>query len=70
MALFRDLPLDLLPLIISSLLEPVHIASLCLVNHTFYTFSVPALYERIFIYAWQNKSKFRVCDGSWQFSMM
>ena len=64
MALFRDLPLDLLPLIISNLQEPVHIASLCLVNHAFYTFSVPVLYERIFIYAWQRKSKFRVCDGS------
>ncbi|KAI9464140.1 hypothetical protein BJY52DRAFT_1115014 [Lactarius psammicola] len=60
LALFRDLPLDLLPLIVANLLEPVHVASLCLVNHTFHTFSVPVLYERIFIYAWQRSSKLRV----------
>ncbi len=60
MALFRDLPLDLLPLIVANLLEPVHVASLCLVNHAFHAFSVPILYERIFIYTWQRSSKLRV----------
>ncbi|KAH8997913.1 hypothetical protein EDB92DRAFT_1792366 [Lactarius akahatsu] len=60
MALFSDLPLDLLPLIVANLLDPVDVASLCLVNHTFRTFSVPKLYERISIYAWQRSSKLRV----------
>ena len=64
MALFRDLPLDLLPLIFANLLEPAHISSLCLINHAFYTYAAPALYERIFIYPWQKSSKLRVCDGS------
>ncbi|KAH9022168.1 hypothetical protein EDB85DRAFT_1997199 [Lactarius pseudohatsudake] len=60
MALFSGLPLDLLPLIVANLLDPVDVASLCLVNHTFRTFSVPKLYERISIYAWQRSSKLRV----------
>ena len=64
MALFRDLPLDLVPLIVVNLLESAHIASLCLVNHTFYTFAVPTLYERIFTHPRQQSSKLRVCDGS------
>ena len=65
MALFKDLPLDLLPLIVANdLLEQVHVASLCLVNHTFHTYAVPKLYERIVIYAWQKSPKTRVCDRS------
>ncbi|KAI9433061.1 hypothetical protein H4582DRAFT_1991019 [Lactarius indigo] len=60
MALFSDLPLDLLPLIVASILEAVDVASLCLVDHTFRTFAVPKLYERISIYAWQRSSKLRV----------
>ena len=72
MAVFKDLPLDLLPPIIANdLLEPVHVASICLVNHTFHTFAVPKLYERIFVYAWrQQSSKLRVCDRLQLFSMI
>jgi len=62
MALFSDLPLDLLPVIVASLQEPVHIASLCLVNRVFHLFSVSKLYERIVIYPWHQSSKYRVCN--------
>jgi F-box associated protein len=61
MARFEDLPLDLLPQILVHLLIPDHIASLCLVNRTFYAFSVPNLYRRIAILPWHKSPKSRVC---------
>ena len=67
---FRDLPLELLPLIVANLSEQVHIASFCLVNTVFYSFAIPTLYERIVIYGWQQSSKLRVCGGSYLFSMV
>jgi hypothetical protein len=70
MILFRDLPLELLPLIVANLSEKVHISSLCLVNTVFYTFAIPTLYERIFIYGWQPLSKLRVCGRSYLCSMI
>ncbi|KAH9030089.1 hypothetical protein EDB84DRAFT_1495359 [Lactarius hengduanensis] len=59
MALFSDLPLDLY-LSSSPISRSGGCCMLCLVNHTFRTFSVPKLYERISIYAWQRSSKLRV----------
>jgi hypothetical protein len=62
MARFEDLPLELLPLLVANIPGPAHLASLCLVNRTFYAFAVSKLYERIFIYAWQQSPITRVCN--------
>ena len=61
MARFENLPLDLLPQILVHSLIPDHLASLCLVSRTFYSFSVPKLYRRIAILPWYKSSKSRVC---------
>ncbi|KAF5384073.1 hypothetical protein D9615_003422 [Tricholomella constricta] len=60
MVLFLDLPVDILPLIISNLVKPHHLSSACLVNKTFQEFTVPRLYERVSIYAWQREGKTKV----------
>ncbi|KAH9924988.1 uncharacterized protein BXZ73DRAFT_91166 [Epithele typhae] len=57
---FNDLPLELLPLIVQYLLRPSHLAIACRVNRSFYTFSIPLLYERVFIYAWHKEGKAKV----------
>jgi hypothetical protein len=64
MAPFQGLPLDLLPQILVHLLVPDHLASLCLVSRTIYSFSVPKLYRRIVILPWHKSSKSRVCCGA------
>ena len=61
MAPFQDLPLDLLPQILVHLVVPDHLALLCLVSRTIYSFSVPKLYRRIVILPWHKSSKSRVC---------
>ncbi|KAF8065030.1 hypothetical protein FPV67DRAFT_166766 [Lyophyllum atratum] len=60
MVVFSDLPIDILPLVISHLLKPHHLASSCLVNKTFHRFTIPKLYERASIYAWQRDGKAKV----------
>jgi len=62
MARFEDLPVELLPQILVHLPIPDHLASLCLVGRTFYSFSVPILYKRIAILPWHKSSKSRVCS--------
>jgi hypothetical protein len=62
MARLEELPLDLLPQILIHLLIPDHLASLCLVSRTVYSFSVPKLYRRIAILPWHKSSKSRVCS--------
>ncbi|KAH9931561.1 uncharacterized protein B0H18DRAFT_989967 [Fomitopsis serialis] len=57
---FLDLPLELLPVIMQQLVRPSHFAALCLVNKAFYTFAIPYLYERAFIYAWHKEGKAKV----------
>nr|GAT46998.1 predicted protein [Mycena chlorophos] len=57
---FLDLPLELLPSILAQLLRPQHLASACLVNHTFNAFATPALYRAISVFAWQKDSKAKV----------
>ncbi|KZT64234.1 hypothetical protein DAEQUDRAFT_732903 [Daedalea quercina L-15889] len=57
---FLDLPLELLPVIMQQFVRPSHFAALCLVNKPFYTFAVPYLYERAFIYAWNKEAKAKV----------
>ncbi|KAF8888870.1 hypothetical protein BD779DRAFT_435746 [Infundibulicybe gibba] len=60
MAKFLDLPLDLLPAILSHLVKPHHLTQACTVNRAFYGYSAPLLYERVFVYAWQKEGKTRV----------
>ena len=60
LAQFNDLPLELLPMVVQHLIRPSHLAALCLVNQLFYTFTVPLLYERVFIYAWHREGKAKV----------
>jgi hypothetical protein len=57
---FIDLPLELLPLILSFIPNPRSLTHTCLVNKVFYQFSVPRLYERISIYSWHKHGKERV----------
>ena len=44
-----ELPVDILPEILSFLAKPSHLASACLVNKTFHKFAVRQLYDRISI---------------------
>ncbi|RDB17281.1 hypothetical protein Hypma_001720 [Hypsizygus marmoreus] len=60
MVQFLDLPIELLPLILSNLPKPHHLASACLVNKAFHIFAVPNLYERASIYAWHRDGKRKV----------
>ncbi|KAM5546113.1 hypothetical protein V8D89_000239 [Ganoderma adspersum] len=60
LAQFIDLPVELLPIVVQHIVRPSHLAAVCLVNQSFYTFAVPLLYERIFIYAWHKEGKAKV----------
>ncbi|KAI0366515.1 hypothetical protein BV20DRAFT_640211 [Pilatotrama ljubarskyi] len=60
LAQFSDLPVELLPLVVQHIVRPSHLATLCLVNKTFYTFAVPQLYERVFMHAWHKEGKAKV----------
>lgn len=62
-AQFQDLPVELLPIIVQYVVKPSHLANLCLVNQSFYTFAIPLLYERVFIYAWHKEGKAKVCHA-------
>uniref|UniRef100_A0A0W0FIC2 F-box domain-containing protein n=1 Tax=Moniliophthora roreri TaxID=221103 RepID=A0A0W0FIC2_MONRR len=57
-----DLPLDLLPIIVShiSSWNPKYLVNLCLVNKTFYELSIAHLYQRISIYSWHKHGKAKV----------
>ncbi|KAI0719750.1 hypothetical protein C8T65DRAFT_33830 [Cerioporus squamosus] len=59
-AQFEDKPLELLPVIIQHVVKPSHLAAICLVDHRFYEFTIPLLYERVFIYAWHKEGKAKV----------
>lgn len=61
LARFLDLPVELLPIVVQHIVHPSHLAGVCLVNQSFYTFAVPLLYERIFIYGWHKEGKVKVC---------
>jgi hypothetical protein len=60
LAEFTDLPLELLPAIFETIRRPSTLATICLVSRTFYNFTIPLLYERIFIYPWQKEGKRKV----------
>jgi len=57
---FLDLPLELLPVILSHLQKPYHLSSTCLVSKTFHQFAATKLYERASIYSWQKEGKAKV----------
>ncbi|KAF8816309.1 hypothetical protein BYT27DRAFT_7184152 [Phlegmacium glaucopus] len=58
--LFLDLPLEILPEILSHIVKTQHLASLCLVNSAFRTFAVSQLYEKVSIYSWHKEGKTKV----------
>ena len=60
MVCFSDLPLEILPVILSHLQRPHHLFSTCLVNQTFLQFAVPKLYDTVYIYSWQKEVKTKV----------
>ncbi|THU80087.1 hypothetical protein K435DRAFT_512047 [Dendrothele bispora CBS 962.96] len=60
MAQFADLPIELLPLILSFVPNPLNHTKTCLVNKIFYQYAGPKLYERISIYSWHKRAKERV----------
>ncbi|THU86166.1 hypothetical protein K435DRAFT_684186 [Dendrothele bispora CBS 962.96] len=60
MAQFADLPIELLPLILSFIPNPLNHTKTCLVNKIFYQYAGPKLYERISIYSWHKRAKERV----------
>lgn len=59
MAIFANLPVELLPLIFNFVVKTHHLTQCCLVNKTFASFVVPRLYEKIYIYAWHKEGKNR-----------
>ncbi|KAI1787138.1 hypothetical protein LXA43DRAFT_1167597 [Ganoderma leucocontextum] len=61
-AQFIHLSVELLPIVVQHIVRPSHLAAICLVNQSFYfyTFALPLLYERIFIYAWHKEGKVKV----------
>jgi hypothetical protein len=60
MAVFTDLPPELVHPIISAFRKPQVIADMCLVNRLFHHFAVPLLYEQIFVYPWHKNGKQKV----------
>ena len=60
MAVFSDLPIEILPLILELVLKASHLAQICLVNKAFYDFTAPQLYSRIIIRHWYHDVKFKV----------
>ena len=60
MSAFVTLPIELLSDVLEHIIRPSQLANLCLVNNAFYSFSVPALYRRAFIYSWHKDGKLKV----------
>ncbi|KIY51589.1 hypothetical protein FISHEDRAFT_36872 [Fistulina hepatica ATCC 64428] len=60
MASFTALPAEILPVIFGYVLKSQHLAWLCLVNHVFYDFAAPLLYDQIMIYSWHRDGKIRI----------
>lgn len=60
MAVFADLPLELLPLVIEHVVKASHLAKICLVNRRFYEFTTLQLYGRIIIRHWYKDVKNKV----------
>lgn len=67
---FLDLPIDILPLVLSFLLKPAHLALACSVSKSFHESATPILYRRIAIYAWHKHAKSKVAFGLLALSMI
>ena len=55
-----DIPAELCEEILSHLIKASHLASAALVSKTFHEYSIPLLYEQVYIYHWHGNSKARV----------
>ncbi|KAI0088861.1 hypothetical protein BDY19DRAFT_946407 [Irpex rosettiformis] len=60
MSAFLTLPIELLSGVLEHVIRPSQLATLCLVNNAFYSFSAPVLYRRAFIYSWHKDGKLKV----------
>lgn len=60
MALFIELPDELVPFILQFIAKPQQLALVSLVNKLFYASVTPILYERISIFSWHKDSKKKV----------
>ena len=58
--LFKDLPLEIIPLIVRHVVRPQHLAQICLVDKAFYSAAIPLLYERTSVFAWHKNAKTKV----------
>lgn len=54
---FLDIPIEILPEILTCLVKASDLASACRVNKTFHSFAVPLLYQAVCIYAWHVDGK-------------
>ena len=63
MVQFLDLPLELLPIILSHLLKPHHLATSSLVSKSFHTYATPKLYKRASIFSWHRQGKAKVTNA-------
>jgi hypothetical protein len=57
---FLDLPIDLLPCILSFIVKSNHLAAAARVDKTWNAFATPLLYERVSIYSWHKEGKVKV----------
>lgn len=67
---FNDLPVELLPVILTFIVKPGHLVHVCLVNRTFDTFARELLYRKVFIYSWHKNVKTKVCDRKRDVSLL
>ncbi len=70
MALFIDLPDELVPFILQYIVKPHHLALLALVNKNFRASASPILYKRISIFSWHKGSKIKVCSNGAGYSLV
>ncbi|KAJ2933813.1 hypothetical protein H1R20_g3261, partial [Candolleomyces eurysporus] len=57
---FLDLPIDLLPCVLSFVVKANHLAAAAVVDKTWNVFATPLLYERVSIYSWHKEGKVKV----------
>lgn len=60
-----DLPLELFPHILHFITKTEHLLATCLVNKSFYAFSVVELYKNVYVYGWHKNTKEKVLEISY-----
>ena len=63
MLLFEELPVDIVPVVISHLIRPQHLASASRVCKLFHEAALPSLYFEVSIYPWHRDPKAKVCHN-------